>query len=285
LSGSGNIVAFDRYAARSEGGRLVQAAGRPGTELAPPRVTIVLPARNEGERITAVLDRLFAAVRLSCEVLVVVDSAADPTVTSVNRYRAGQPRLRCRVHPYGGGPAGAIRFGLEQAAAPVVVVTMADGSDDPAQIDELALLVERGAVVAAASRYAAGGAQLGAPWLKSSLSRLAGRSLQLLARPGTCDATNSFKAYSADFASLAGVQSRRGFAVGIELTAKARRLRLPVAEIPTTWRERTAGRSGFRLARWLPAYLRWYLFCFGRPLTPGQLGAGRPLRSGGAAGD
>jgi hypothetical protein len=31
--------------------------------------------------------------------------------------------------------------------------------------------------------------------------------------------------------------------------------------------------------------LRWYLFCFGRPLTPGQLGAGRPLRSGGAAGD
>ena len=73
------------------------------------------------------------------------------------------------------------------------------------------------------------------------------------------------------------MESRRGFAVGIELTAKARRLRLPVAEIPTRWVERAAGRSSFRLASWLPCYLRWYLFCFGRELTVGQL---RPQHPG-----
>jgi len=228
-----------------------------------------MPARDEGDRITAVLDGLFASVRRTCEVLVITDDAGDPTCAAVSQHAVGWPWLRCLVSPYGGGPAGAIRFGLAEAAAPVVVVTMADGSDDPAQIDELAALVERGAVVAAASRYAAGGRQIGAPRLKSALSRLAGRSLQLLARPGTCDPTNSFKAYSADFARRAGVQSRRGFAVGIELTAKARRHRLPVAEIPTTWRERDGGRSHFRLVRWLPAYLRWYLYCFGPALRPG----------------
>jgi hypothetical protein len=64
------------------------------------------------------------------------------------------------------------------------------------------------------------------------------------------------------------------------LTAKARRLRLPAAEIPTTWLDRRAGASGFHLARWLPAYLRWYGFCFGRPLTLGELRA----RTGGGAG-
>jgi hypothetical protein len=185
---------------------------------------------------------------------------------------------------------------MQQASAPVIVVTMADGSDDPGQIDELALLVEQGAVVAAASRYAAGGRRSGGPWLKGALSRLAGQSLQLLARPGTSDATNSFKAYSAAFARLAGPESRAGFAVGIELTAKARRLRLPVAEIPTSWQERAAGRSGFRLGRWLPGYLRWYLFCFGPRLRPEQLRcrAARPGRRrapvtgpapGGAAGE
>jgi dolichol-phosphate mannosyltransferase len=231
--------------------------------LSRPRLSVVMPAKNEAALIAAVLDELFAAVRLPCEVLVVVDSAADPTAAVVAGYAATEPRLACLINGYGAGPAAAIRFGLDSARAPVVVVAMADGSDDPGQIDELARLVEGGAVIAAASRYAPGGRHAGGPALKHLLSLLAGRSLQLLARPGTTDATNSFKAYSAEFTRRAGVQSSRGFTIGIELTAKARRLRAPVAEIPTCWRERQGGRSGFRLLSWLPAYLRWYLFCCG----------------------
>jgi dolichol-phosphate mannosyltransferase len=244
-----------------------------------PRLTVVIPARHEGGRINGVLDLLLESVRTPCEVLVVVDSAADPTVPVLQAYAAAEPRLSWLVNCYGPGPAAAIRFGMDAARAPVIVVTMADGSDDPRQIDELVALVEGGAVVAAASRYAPGGRQLGGPVLKGLLSRLAGLSLQLLARPGTRDATNSYKAYSAQFARQVGVQSRHGFEIGIELTAKARRLRLPVAEIPTTWQDRAGGRSSFRLARWLPGYLHWYLYCFGRPL-PAASG-----RGAGAAGD
>jgi hypothetical protein len=105
------------------------------------------------------------------------------------------------------------------------------------------------------------------------MSRLAGRSLRLLARAGTRDATNSFKAYSTSFIREVGIDSRQGFAIGIELTAKARRLRREVAEIPTIWLDRQDGESGFRVLAWMPAYLRWYLFCFGRQLTAGQLAA------------
>src|SRR5262249_41129366 len=32
-----------------------------------------------------------------------------------------------------------------------------------------------------------------------------------------------------------------------------------VAEVPSTWIERSAGISKFRIARWMPYYLRWYL--------------------------
>ena len=46
----------------------------------PPRVSVVVPAYNEGEHIAPVLDRIFESVRLQCEVLVVVDSANDNTV-------------------------------------------------------------------------------------------------------------------------------------------------------------------------------------------------------------
>jgi hypothetical protein len=160
-----------------------------------------------------------------------------------------------------------VRYGIHRATAPVVIVTMADGSDDPRQIDELTRLVERGVVVAAASRYMPGGQQVGGPAFKRLLSRNAGRTLYWFARIGTRDATNSFKAYNRDFVEQVGIESEDGFEIGLELTAKARRLRLPVAEIPTIWLDRPTGVSNFKVARWLPKYLRWYWFAFGPRLS------------------
>ncbi len=238
-----------------------------------PRVSVVIPAYNEGPHIIPVLDRIFESVRLQCEVLVVVDFADDTTVAPVAEYAQKEPRLRCIVNTYGRGPANAIRYGIDAAAAPVAVVTMADGCDDPRQIDDLARLVDRGVAVAAASRYMPGGQQVGGPLFKGLLSRMAGRSLWLLARIGTRDATNSFKAYSTDFVRTVGIDSRAGFEIGIELTAKARRLRLPVAEIPTIWLDRQAGVSNFKVAKWIPRYLRWYRFAFGPRLTAEQVRA------------
>ena len=227
-----------------------------------PRVSVVIPAYNEGEDITAPLARLLESVQLDCEVVVVVDFPEDTTVPVVRQFALTEPRVRVVVSSYGRGPANAIRFGFDAARAPTVVVTMADGCDDPRQIDELVRLVERGVVVAAASRYMPGGQQVGGPLVKSTMSRAAGRSLHLLARVGTRDATNSFKAYDRQFVRDVGIHSRDGFEIGLELTAKARRLGRPVAEIPTIWLDRTAGKSNFKLAAWLPHYLRWYRFAF-----------------------
>jgi glycosyltransferase involved in cell wall biosynthesis len=237
-----------------------------------PRVTIVVTAYQEGPAITAYLDRLLESVMLSCEVLVVYDSPADSTAPYVVEYSRRDPRVVPTLNTYGSGPAKAIRFGFDQAAASVVVVTMADGCDDPCQIEQLTRLVERGIVIAAASRYMRGGRQIGGPPLKSFLSRMAGTSLYLLARVGTHDATNSFKAYSTKFVREVGIESDAGFEVGIELVAKARRRRLPVAEVPTIWLERTYGSSSFKLFQWIPNYLRWYVHAFGAPQRSSQSG-------------
>src|SRR5579871_3113835 len=172
-----------------------------------PRVSIVVPAYNEGDQIVPVLDRLFESVRLQCEVLVVVDDEADTTVPVVTEYALKEPRIRCLVNTYGPGPANAIRFGIDAAAGPVTVITMADGCDDPRQIDDLARLVERGVAVAAASRYMAGGQQVGGPYVKGLLSKTAGRSLRTFTHIGTRDATNSFKAYSTAFVREVGIDS------------------------------------------------------------------------------
>ena len=236
-----------------------------------PRVSIVIPAYNEGDDILPALDRIFESVKLDAEVLVVVDTAADSTVPVVKKYAKTEPRLRHLVNDYGRGPAQAIRYGIDHATAETVVVTMSDGCDDPRQIDDLVRLVERGVVVAAASRYMPGGQQVGGPRFKSFLSRTAGQSLQLFTDAGTRDATNSFKAYSKKFVQDVGIDSRDGFEIGLELTAKARRLRLPVAEIPTIWLDRQFGESNFKLSKWVPKYLKWYRFAFGPRLTLEQL--------------
>lgn len=236
-----------------------------------PRVSVVVTAYNEGEAIVGCLDRILEAVKLPAEVLVVYDSPDDTTRPWVEKCAAAEPRVVPVLNTYGRGPANAIRYGFDMAGADVVVVTMADGCDDPQQIDQLVRLVERGVVIAAASRYSRGGQQVGGPMLKRLLSRTAGLSLGLLARVGTRDGTNSFKAYDRHFVDTVGIDSDAGFEVGLELVAKARRLRAPVAEIPTIWLDRTYGFSNFKMQAWLPRYLRWYRFAFGPKLTPEQL--------------
>jgi hypothetical protein len=144
---------------------------------------------------------------------------------------------------------------------------MADGSDDPTDIDSLIRRVAEGAAIANASRYVRGGSQIGGPWIKGAMSRLAGVSLFYLAGVGTRDATNSFKAYDRRFVESVGIESIDGFELGLELVAKARRARLPVSEIPTTWRNRVGGESSFRIMRWIPKYLHWYLYAYG-PARP-----------------
>ena len=238
---------------------------------APPRVSVVMPVHEEGDEIRASLDRVLVTVGLPCEVLVVFDDAGDATVPVLEEYARRDPRVFPTLNTYGRGPARAIRFGIEHARAPVAVVTMADGSDDPEQIEDLCKLVERGVVVACASRYMSGGQQIGGGFLKGMMSRIAGRSLYWFARVGTRDATNSFKAYSTDFVREVGIESDAGFEIGIELVAKARRLRKPVAEVPTIWLERVHGTSNFKVRQWIPRYLRWYRFAFGPRLKLEQV--------------
>ncbi len=226
-------------------------------------MSIVIPVYNEGENVEPVLRRLFEVVDIEAEVLVVYDEANDTTIPALTKLQLEFRNLRSVQNTYGRGPANAIKFGIDQATAQVVVVTMADGCDDASQIAVLTRLVERGVVVACASRYAKTGQQVGGPLIKGLMSKVAGLSLYYGARVGTRDATNSFKAYSTKFVREVKIESDKGFEIGIELVAKARRYRQPVAEIPTIWLDRSFGASNFKIATWLPRYLKWYCYAFG----------------------
>ena len=139
---------------------------------------------------------------------------------------------------------------------------MADGSDEPHVVDPMVSLAQDGADVVAASRYMRGGRQIGGPPLKRLLSRAAGLTLHWFAGVPTHDPTNNFKLYSRRFLDSVEIESTAGFELALELTVKATLDGRRVAEVPTTWRDRTAGQSNFKLRKWLPHYLHWYRVAF-----------------------
>ena len=115
----------------------------------------MIPAYNEGPGIEDVLNRLLEGITLPCEVIVVVDSPDDGTVPYVEKFARRDGRIRMMVNDVQPGPAHAIRCGMATSSSAVAVVTMADGCDDPQQIDDL-VRRRRGVVIAAASRYSRG---------------------------------------------------------------------------------------------------------------------------------
>lgn len=218
-----------------------------------------MPVYNEGENVVPTLRGVVEQTHTRpLEVLVVYDFDADTTVPVVRRLQAEVPELKLHRNSIGRGVLNAIKSGLAGAAAPFVLVTMGDGSDDPRDIDAMYALARAGADVVAGSRYMPGGHQLGGPLLKRSMSRAAGLSLHWLGGLPIHDATSNFRMYSRRLLDRVTIESTGGFELGIELTVKAYLLGMRVAEVPTTWRDRTAGQSNFKLWTWLPRYLYWY---------------------------
>ena len=227
-------------------------------ELNKPRCSIIIPCYNEGSNLLKTISRLVEEVKIDFECLIVVDDEKDMSVKIFSQNFDEDKRFKLLVNDKGPGPANAIRYGMSKANSDVIVLTMADGSDDPSDIPKLVKLVERGLTIACASRYMAGGQQIGAPLVKSFLSRIAGVTLFYLARIGTHDSTNSFKAFDKTFLDRNTIESRLGFEISLELVAKAKRQSELIGEIPTIWIERELGYSKFKLFRWLPSYLKWY---------------------------
>lgn len=240
---------------------------------APPRpvLSFLIPVYNEGENITAQLHALKSATDLGAhEIIVVYDLETDSTLPVLRRLAPSFPNLRVIKNAYGRGPRQALRAGFDSARGEGICVTMADLSDDLRLLPRMEALFHEGADVVSPSRYMAGGRQIGGPWLKKTLSSLAGRSLYHLAGLPTHDPTNNFKLYRTSMLRRIDIAPAGGFDLALEITVKAWRAGYRVIELPATWHDRTAGQSRFRLLDWLPSYLRWYLLAFlpGRSRRP-----------------
>ena len=235
-------------------------------------LSIIIPVYNEGGNFPRLWAEISSQIRSEFQALVIYDFDEDDTVPLVKGIIAqGESRLKLVKNTLRPGVVGAILTGFNQVDDGPVLVVMADLSDDLKQVDSMLALYAQGYQVVVGSRYMKGGSIEGGPWLKQFLSRAAGITLHWLRGIPTHDATNAFKIYDRGMLKSLTIESQRGFELNLELTVKAFLRGYRIAEVPSTWRDRSHGESRFRLWGWLPHYLRWYFHAFRPKAALGNL--------------
>lgn len=227
-----------------------------------PLLHIITPVYNEADHFPNLYKEIKKHIRVDHKLVIVYDFDDDNTVPIAKKYKKTDKNLILHKNNRGKGALNAILSGFDYVKSGPVLVIMADLSDDIKIVDKMYDLYLGGSSVVCASRYMRGGQQIGGPFLKRTLSRLAGTSLYYVRGFPTHDVTNNFKLYDKEFLNTITIESSGGFEIAMEITVKAFRGKLKITELPVTWRDRTAGKSNFKLWRWLPSYLRWYFVAF-----------------------
>lgn len=225
-----------------------------------------MPVYNEGQVIGQTISKTEEAIKFPHELLIVYDMDEDTTVPVVKKLQKKYPLVKLVKNIYGKGALNALKTGLIKAKGEAICVMMADLTDDPKVLNQMVEKYEQGFDVVAGSRYMKGGRQVGGPVLKQLLSKTAGVTLHYLVGLPTFDATNSFRLYSRKFLKKTKIESDGGFELGIELTVKAYFNGYKVTEVPTTW-VYSAKESRFNMKKWLPKYIKWYLWAINKKLS------------------
>jgi dolichyl-phosphate beta-glucosyltransferase len=204
------------------------------------KLSIVVPAYNEAQRILPSLDRLFAYLQGwpdAYEVLVIDDGSTDDTAAVV-RARYGD-RSQLRLLSYGGnrGKGYAVRYGAGQATGEVVLFSDADFSTPIEEVEKMLPLLASGYDMVIGSR-AAQGAEIRArqPFYREGAGKLFNLLVRLLVAPEFHDTQCGFKCYRRE--PMRAVIERLqidGFAFDVEMIALARAAGLRIAEVPVIW--------------------------------------------------
>lgn len=229
-----------------------------------PQVSAVVPVLAEEESLRCVVEGLREGLgQALAEVIIVVSPLSPIGTLKVCRDldRAGHA-LVCEQQR-GPGVGFAYREGMAAARSEFILCIDSDGEMDPATAAQL-LQAQRdtGADLVVASRWAKGGGLEGYGPAKYWLNWAFQRLFRVVFRTRLTDLTHGYKLLRSNLARRLPLCSS-GQEIGCETTLLPLRLNAAVAEVPTVWRSRQAGRStgqplgGLRYVAAAWRILRW----------------------------
>jgi len=202
------------------------------------RLSIILPAKNEGAALAGLLPRLRAA-QPEAEIIVVDDGSTDDT-----RALCQAAGVTCLSSPYPMGNGAAIKRGARAASGEVLVFMDGDGQHDPADVARLLARLDEGYDMAVGARDWGSQAGVGRGLANTLYNWLATRMTGHV----VADLTSGFRAVRADRFREFLYLLPNGFSYPTTSTMAFFRSAYPVAYVPIKAAQRI-GRSHIRPLR------------------------------------
>jgi glycosyltransferase involved in cell wall biosynthesis len=219
-----------------------------------PRVSVVVPALNEGRNLPHVFARMPSAVH---EVILVDGHSMDDTV-AVARQLMPEVRVVMQTRM---GKGNALACGFAAAAGDVIAMVDADGSADPAEIPRFVKALVNGADFAKGTRFAEGGGSADLTRLRSTGNRALTTLFNVRYGRRYSDLCYGFNVFWRRHVPVLGLNATAsapgsgvplwgdGFEVETLIHVRAARAGLTVAEVPSFEYPRIHGASNLNAFR------------------------------------
>lgn len=218
------------------------------------KLSIIVPLRNEEANIPTLLLSLIHTLdqyyRKDYEIIAVTDKSTDNTESHIDTYLPLYSQLKVIHRPIPEGFGEALKTGLQASSGQIIIIFMGDLSDDPETIPKMVNTIEQGYDMAWGSRLVKYGSVVNYPTGKRICGTVFNKTVKALFGLPYLDYTNAFKAYRREVIDTIGIDNLKsnGFEITIELPLKAHMAGFKAIEIPTTWTNRTNGRTNLNLS-------------------------------------
>lgn len=222
-------------------------------------IDILIPVFNEGDKILKLMELFQKNVKGKFRVIFCYDDNTDDIFFHKNKLQNFNFDVQFIKNTHK-GPCSAIKEGFKKSNSDCVIVYPADDFINFNILNDMYTEFLKGSHIVAASRFMKGGSMKGCPLIKSILVRTASFTLFYLSSIPIRDASNGFRLFSRDLLNIIEIESKVGFAYSLELLVKCNRLNFKISETPAHWEERSEGSSRFKVFKWLPQYMKWYIY-------------------------
>ncbi len=215
------------------------------------QLSIVVPARNEEQRLGRMLDAYLPFFRErygdAVEFIIVVNGSSDDTIGVARRYAEAWPGVRVIEEPQPIGKGGAVIRGFQAARGEQIGFVDADGATPPEAFEDLLRHFD-GAGAVIANRWDPRSDILRQPWTRRVASRVFNALVRLLFGLNTTDTQCGAKVLTRraveDVLPCLGITQ---WAFDVDLLFQLRRHGHRIVEVPTVWRD--VGGSHVRVGR------------------------------------
>jgi dolichyl-phosphate beta-glucosyltransferase len=206
----------------------------------PPKLSVIIPAYNEEQRLPATLDRIAAYLETQpwlYEIVVADDGSSDGTCGVVEAAIARNPSIRLVRYTPNRGKGYAVRYGMPRARGECLLMCDADLSTPIEEVEKLWKRLDDGAEIAIGSRaLRESNLAVHQPFLREMIGRAFNLVVRLLAVPGIADTQCGFKLFRREAAlALFPQLTLDGWCFDVETLYLARRLGYRIDEVPVTW--------------------------------------------------